>query len=299
MLKYSESNFITTVSTKQNLHLYRKNLKAICTLLMFIIFAVCGIVWARQLDTKEVENNLVAITGNRIQGKRRSFKLINQCKVEDCLPSIFKSKPIVERVFEEIKAHHKWFAVKYYFSESFPRPFRELSLISSVVVFIFIQSITYNLTNPDDGSCDKLTSEGSCLIPKSPYGTGNSKCVWLQSRTCTFDPPSNRAQVVLFVAIFSVIVGTPIILLINWAIHNILCSSSSPKVSKSLKSSSYLPTGSLMLNNKLNNTKSCFVAALQNISELSVQIKLYREILTQSKRQEFDGIFNIVQSVKY
>jgi hypothetical protein len=112
--------------------------------------------------------------------------------------------------------------------------------------------------------------------------------MWLPDNTCTFDPPANSSHVVLFVAILSALIGTPIILLLNWIIHNILCSSTSSSQTKKL---SFLANGS-MFNLKLNPySNSFFVVSLKEMSELSDQIKRCRAFLSKTKRKEFDGIF--------
>jgi hypothetical protein len=73
MAKYSKSTFITTVSTKQNIRLYRKNPRAVLSLFFLMLFSVCGIIWAHRLDIKEADevNNLFSLSRNLQQDKRR------------------------------------------------------------------------------------------------------------------------------------------------------------------------------------------------------------------------------------
>ena len=94
---------------------------------------------------------------------------------------------------------------------------------------LFIQSITYNLTNGDDGSCERLQTEVACLEPRSAYATGSAKCYWSidvsadeGGGSCHFVQPDNDLAVVIFVAIFSAVVSTPIALTADWIIVNIL-----------------------------------------------------------------------------
>jgi hypothetical protein len=294
IIKYSKSTFVTTLTTEQNEKLYKKNQKTVFTLLFLLICAVIGLIWARQLDIKDVEIKSTGKVPFCVSGLRRHNFIFRNAKIklntctakklefEDSLPSILKTKPMFDRIFEEIKAHHKWFAVKYYFSDRFPRPLRVLSLISNVIVFMFIQSITYNLTNPDDGSCNELNTEVKCLVPKSPYGTGGSKCIWVSDKSCEFNPPANSAQIVLFVALFSALIGAPIIVFISWIIHNILCASSTKS-----------PNNGLMLSmskkHPVKDSHHFFIAALKEMSQLLEEIKKFREKLAQSDRIEFDG----------
>jgi hypothetical protein len=95
------------------------------------------------------------------------------------LPSILSSSQTWKhRLWNELKRHHRWIGIIYYFSDKFPRILRVISLATNIIVMLFIQSLTYDLTQGDDGSCEKLHSEETCLQPKSSYGTSGSKCSW-------------------------------------------------------------------------------------------------------------------------
>jgi hypothetical protein len=90
---------------------------------------------------------------------------------------------------------------------------------------LFIQSLTYTLTNPDDGSCEDFTTEHACLQPDSPYATGASKCAWngvSEAYKCTLVQPDGDFTVILFVAIFSAVISTPLALFVDWMLLNIL-----------------------------------------------------------------------------
>ena len=146
--------------------------------------------------------------------------------VEDSLPRVLSSRTFSDRFLEEVKQHHRWFGIVFYFSDSFPRVLRVISLATNAIIMLFIQSITYNLTNPDDGSCGTFNTETACLEPKSPFATGESKCGWVPNNTgggtCMFIEPDNSIRIILFVAIFCAIVTTPIALTVDWVVRNIL-----------------------------------------------------------------------------
>jgi hypothetical protein len=93
---------------------------------------------------------------------------------------------------------------------------------------LFMQSISYNFTKGDDGTCATYTTEAACLAPSSPYSPGASKCYWTVSTQstnggyCAFVEPNNSLKIVLFIAIFSAMVTTPIAVISDWIIQNIL-----------------------------------------------------------------------------
>jgi hypothetical protein len=142
---------------------------------------------------------------------------------EQALPAILGSNTLTNRVKDELKHHHKWFGIVFFFSRAFPRVLRVMSLATNVIIMLFIQSITYALTNPDDGTCESMKTEGACLGPSSPYATGESKCQWMAgSSQCVLVQPDSNVKVILFVAIFSALVCTPLALLVDWLIMNVL-----------------------------------------------------------------------------
>lgn len=165
---------------------------------------------------------------NKTNGKENLLSL-----AEESLPDILSSKSFVKRVTDEMKRHHRWFGVVFVYSNKFPRVLRVLSLATNIIMMLFMQSITYNLTKGDDGSCATLTTEATCLAPNSGIAPGQSKCYWTVTNSvtgqgdCAFIEPDNSLQIILFVAIFSAIVSTPIALTADWMIQSVLCAPTS------------------------------------------------------------------------
>jgi hypothetical protein len=145
---------------------------------------------------------------------------------------MLRSTPFTERFTEEVKNFHKWLGVIFYYSDSFPRVLRIISLSTNVLAMLFVQSITYNLTNPDDGSCELHSTKTECLTEMSPFGTGDPKCFWdhgFKRGSCHFNQPVNNLKIVLFVAIFAAIISTPIALSADWVIMNVLAAQTSKR----------------------------------------------------------------------
>jgi hypothetical protein len=156
---------------------------------------------------------------------------------EEALPQVLSSRSYAAKYKDELKRHHRWVAVFFHFTKKFPRVLRILALATNIITMLFIQSITYNLTHGDDGSCERLHSEEACLEPVSSFSTGSSKCYWIpQDRSdmssysayryggsCKFVQPDSDFTIIIFVAIFSAVVSTPIAFTADWIIQNILC----------------------------------------------------------------------------
>jgi hypothetical protein len=170
---------------------------------------------------------------------------------EEALPSILSSQSLWKRMWHEIKRHHRWIGVIYYFSDKFPRILRVVSLATNIIVMLFIQSLTYNLTQGDDGSCEALHSEDNCVSPRSAYGTGGNKCYWswndgqrggtgvgavtTAGGYCSFVQPDNSIAIVFLVAIFSALTASPVALFADWIVQNILAAPTKNEKTRGVK----------------------------------------------------------------
>jgi hypothetical protein len=239
---------------------------------------------------------------------------------EESLPDILGSKSVITTIKNEVKRHHRWIAVVFFYSDKFPRVLRVMSLATSLVVMLFIQSLTYNLTNGDNGSCERLEDVTACLEPRSSFATGTSKCYWTPEANgsgssnegiCQFVQPDNDLQVVIFVAIFSALMSTPISLLADWVIMRVLAA---PTISRFFLKSSNLkysisqrpnddsndlvvvPSGSESRKVILADTvksNEIVAKARSEFVELCRVLKVYRANLNESSQLfEFDGKFS-------
>jgi hypothetical protein len=78
---------------------------------------------------------------------------INNIDVEASLPEIMRTKSFLERFTTEMKRYHRWFGIVFYFSDDFSRVLRIVSLVGNIVSMLFVQAVTYAMTNPDTGQC--------------------------------------------------------------------------------------------------------------------------------------------------
>jgi hypothetical protein len=149
---------------------------------------------------------------------------------EEALPQMLSKKTnLKEKIVEEQKRYHRWLTIVFYYSPGFPRILRVLSIANNVLLMLFIQSLTYNYTHADDGSCESYKNQEDCLAKLSVYGTGKSQCYWTSSTkddgsggSCSFIQPENSMEIMLFVAIFSAVVTAPIAMGTNWVVQNFL-----------------------------------------------------------------------------
>jgi hypothetical protein len=223
--------------------------------------------------------------------------------LERSLPSVLRSKSFVERVKDEMKHYHRWMGVVYFYSPSFPRILRITSLATNIVTMLFVQAITYKLSNPDDGSCELCKSEVECLAASSAFQTGESKCFWMvgfRRGSCHFKEPSDSFKVVLFVSILAAIISTPISLCVEWLIMNVLCAHTSKYKSKvSATAHTRFSHRKAFVSdddnaNTVENVRpSMLPTSLEDdMTHFMSKLKQCREELVFSEKKEFDGSKN-------
>lgn len=180
------------------------------------------------MRTKKVANSKKDYKTNMGHHRENKTPMILEI-AQESLPGILSSKSLTVKVKEEVKRHHRWLGVVFYYSRQFPRSLRVLSLATNMIIMLFMQALTYNLTNNNDAVCLGFHTEQTCLERESPYRTGGSLCAWIPSTEnsgdgqCLLIEPDSSMEIVIFVAIFSALVSTPIALLVDWLVSHVLC----------------------------------------------------------------------------
>jgi hypothetical protein len=60
-------------------------------------------------------------------------------RIEQSLPAVFRSDSVWEKSIREMKVYHRWLGVVFFYSPTFTRSLRLLSLGSSIIIMLFIQ----------------------------------------------------------------------------------------------------------------------------------------------------------------
>ena len=104
---------------------------------------------------------------------------------------------------------------------------------------LFVQSLTYNIADPDDGTCEDCETQLCCEEPKSFFNSNSQMCYWkvdsdnpdpdplpLPSSsldgTCHFIPIDGDMTRMFVVAIISAVVSAPVTLSIQFLITHVL-----------------------------------------------------------------------------
>jgi hypothetical protein len=220
---------------------------------------------------------------------KKSRELVNLRIIEESLPIAFQNRPFLYRFIEENKHFHKWMSIIYYYSPVFPRLFRVLSLFMNIISLLFIQSITYDFSYPNDGFCEAQQTENKCLLQHSSFSSGN-KCNWQQSsKQCYFNEPIKNFQLVFLIAILSAIFSTPIAASTDWIILNILAADNKTVAKKTTTISNKRRSN---ISNVEEDSNRKLKSSVQDELALMMEKMLsFRESLSTERQREFDGDF--------
>jgi hypothetical protein len=211
-------------------------------------------------------------------------------RLEESLPAVLSNKSFMERFLAEIRRHHRWFEAIFHFSPSFPRSLRILSLATHIIIMLFVQSIIYNVRNPDDGSCATYRSKAACQQPKSSFGSGGSQCKWSASGgSCSFIEPSEDITIVIFVAILSAVLSTPIAILEGFIIRSILAAPTFHEEDYNGNDDDTTERLSVFSFKKAGTGEKFSALAKIDLARMIAAQKSYRESLDTKQRNEFDG----------
>jgi hypothetical protein len=328
-----ETNFVSTLLSADDLTATSlvKSWEAIMTVGLFLATIIGFMCFSFHADRQA--QNKVSIEDKMMEhAKVFSFyqrKLVTQSRIgisnnedidlfkmaEEALPGILSCPSLNQRIWNEEKKFHRYLGIIYYFSTVFPRILRVVSLASNIIIMLFIQSLTYNYTHGDDGSCQGISTQESCVKPRSSYGTGGSKCYWKTVDSnqvvgyCEFFQPENSIEVMLFVAIFSGIVSAPLAICVDWIIYNLLsapCDLNTvavfPGRMKEMEELSILPPSTVAIHAKNNlisllsssNREQHQVSAESDYQRLRHELFLYhRNVTDEEHKREIERLWAV------
>jgi hypothetical protein len=225
--------------------------------------------------------------------------------IEESLPSIFKSDSLWLKFKEEIKVYHRWLGIVFYYSPEFPRSMRLLSLFSSIVIMLFVQSVTYNIADPDDGSCESCEDESCCLSLQSTVNGKENRCYWQPSGvnstasratsggSCRFREIGEDITRMFIVAIISAVVSAPLALSVQYLIMNVLSKKSVSDEELEKENQRYQLTRMERLKNmrrvdaaSSELVESCGKTLLEDLGNLLKELSAHHTALVRRNREE-------------
>ena len=280
----------------------------------------------RQHKGKKLARHRAASVARIDQGTMQIHRLMKmeELRIDESLPMVMRPLPIWRKFLNEVQMHHRWIGIVCHYSPTYSRPIRILSLLINILIMLFVQSVTYNIADPDDGTCETFTDAKSCLAPQSSISSSESKCYWdVDSETCQYRPFNDNMERVIIVALFAAVVSAPFAIFFQSLIMFVLAADTERPASQihrssiSVQSSSMgqprssrqsfrgRPTSMECANSVEGNaapvmSKVSTLSAshlfdqtelFSDFNELFSRIKSYRQTLSLDEKKEFDHIW--------
>jgi hypothetical protein len=214
-------------------------------------------------------------------------------RIEESLPLVMRPVPLLEKCKNELKVYHRWLGVYYHYSSAYSRPLRVLSLWINIVTMLFIQSVLYNVADPDDGTCERQETMSDCLKVQSSL-SNSPECVWSEESDpqCSFRPIHNDFNRVLIVAMLSGLLSSPFSIFFQSLILFVLSADTKTKVlSPSPANEGHVGQSrdSLQVNPIKRLACGSLPTTLQeDFGRLLSRLRLYRSSLREDQVQEFE-----------
>jgi hypothetical protein len=214
--------------------------------------------------------------------------------LDESLPSIFKSNSLWSKFKAEMKVYHRWVGIVFFYSSEFPRSMRLLSLFSSIVMMLFVQAVTYNIADPDDGSCEACNEESCCLSLQSTLNSKEDRCYWDSSsdgsESCHFRDIGGDMTRMFIVAMISAIVSAPLALSVQFLITNVLSQSLRSDQSKEKPPPRLRSTRTTVMNDASQLSESTGHSVASDFKNLLDELSKYCEQLRSSPTTSPDSL---------
>jgi hypothetical protein len=155
---------------------------------------------------------------------------------------------------------------------------------------LFIQAVTYNIAETDDGVCETLDTGTVCLAEPSTLARGESKCYWDDGEAnCHYREPTDDLVRIVFVAIISALWSAPISIFVDWLIMHVLAAQST-----SIEKLSELSIVPMIKHRHDTNTRFKDVhekPVAEEVLDLNMAIRKYQLTLPKYEQKEFGGMY--------
>lgn len=289
MVKYMTLEFAATWSSADSLSLktINKGRVAVISLSAIAVISLIGLLVAmgKEVFDGQSEKQKKSEGNKKKQVSSMSADEIGEV-LEGALPRVFRSESHLALFLNSLVERHRWLNVVFVKSSSRPRPYRVIALINYVILVLFGNAITYQLTMSNASDCDYQTTEADCISVISPYSSSDSLCEWNNEQyQCIYKPVITKLSHIFMMTIVSAMFTLPLTIFHDFLINNVLCSKlvseSQASVLNSLRKSM---TGDTEI-------KLYKLRASQHFDDLARKLSLFRTRLNGDSKAAFDEMW--------
>jgi hypothetical protein len=213
--------------------------------------------------------------------------------LEQALPVALRSEPMWNKVVHEVQTYHRYVGIIFYHSPSFSRVLRIVAVGTNILIVLFVEAVTYNITNPNDGSCEGYQTAQRCLKDSSTADPSKTNCYWDGTQgTCHFREVDESLSRVISIAVICALVSAPIALFVQLIVVQVL---SQPTLSTTDPSNPQASLPSPLSSSRVASSEMILPAEtikasdlLNTYREMTSEMRRFRTGLTETEKREFD-----------
>ena len=223
-------------------------------------------------------------------------KKSTSAELDAALPTVLQPLPVWTKYKAELRSYHRWGGIYFHYSKAYSRPLRMLSLITNVILFLFVEAVTYELADPDDGFCESQNLADECLAETSAFDSSESKCYWdADSGTCHIRDIESDIMKVAVVAVFAAVVGTPFVVFLQFLIQKFLAAETATREKSSRV---VVPVSSASSRAQLRRIRSRHISTIlpvHSVTDLEPSQSKSTTILSMTAQEELPRLFADIQ----
>ena len=192
-----------------------------------------------------------------------------------------------------------------------------MAISSQMLTFLFFITMSFYITNHNDGTCEAIVKQSACLAKDSPFGTNRGMCEWLiidqPSNTgyCSYRQPDQDLLSMLNMLIFSALLTVPIALLTTRVISSMVylelyygaatpskvlipASVTSQKGSSTKQVLNILPEGNYSSSSSAKDSSNAIKSSnysvdLNPVSQFVEDVMTFRQVIPEKDKFVFDS----------
>jgi hypothetical protein len=216
--------------------------------------------------------------------------------LEQALPVALRNEPMWNKVVHEVQTYHRYLGIIFYHSPHFSRVLRIVAVGTNILIVLFVEAVTYNITDPNDGSCETYQTPQRCLKDTSTADPSKPNCYWDDAnQACHFREVAESLDRVISIAVICALVSAPMALCVQLIVVRVLSRPSkfSPSNSQSSSPSSLSPSSRVASHQSLTLETVKASSLLETYRTMTSAMRTFRESLTESEKSEFDDAWGL------
>ena len=293
---YAGGEFIATLSAADEFDSFQDIQRVMIVIIMFavlwgggiLLIGVCAwrrqriesVTKERQLQQLEKQQEKQTVSYDPPTEHASSAALTSY--VAEVFPNIFSNKPLLGRIWGEVKRHHRYWVLFKGNHTDLKRIVNCVMLLTAQSFLMFLLAWLYEIQSPtDDGSCEEHSTKIDCLARKTVLDSKQTYCEWVEVGTdhvCQYLPAALTVKATIYIAVIVAVSISLGLIPIDW-IFSILTAPTADEVKLEIESQAAPNLGRRLSNVAGRGLTSAVRRVSVAVSQVSPAINLNRKSL--------------------